>query len=226
MNESSLITPDQEKQLKSVARVLQSKFKGTFGYETVETSVFDSFNRLATRATVTTWLVVGAERFARERLEALVHADDPDAKKIPAVLFLCVHNAGRSQMALGWFNRLGGARAIAWSAGSFPESELNQGAVAAMAEVGIDISREFPKPWTDEFLAASDVVVTMGCGDACPLMPGKRYEDWELDDPSGMSVAEIRPIRDEIGRRVQTLLGHLKVDTPFVPELEPQSGKD
>ena len=141
-----LDNPTRKAARSSVARVLQSKFKGAFGYETVEATVFDSFNRLATRATVTTWLVVGAERFARERLEALVHADDPDAKKIPAVLFLCVHNAGRSEMVLGGFNRLGGARAIAWSAGSFPESELNQGAVAAMAEVGIDISREFPKP--------------------------------------------------------------------------------
>ena len=105
--------------------------------------------------------------------------------RVPAVLFLCVHNAGRSQMALGWFNHLAAGRAIAWSGGSEPGSELNQDVVKAMAEVGIDISKEFPKPWTDEFLEAADVVVTMGCGDACPLVPGKRYEDWDLEDPAG-----------------------------------------
>ena len=103
---------------------------------------------LASRATVTRWLVVAAERFARERLEALVHAEDQSPKKVPAVLFLCVHNAGRSQMALGWFTHLAGDRAVAWSGGSEPESEINDGAVAAMAEVGIDISTAFPKPWT------------------------------------------------------------------------------
>ena len=99
------------------------------------------------------------------------------------MLFLCVHNAGRSQMALGWFNHLAGGRAIAWSGGSEPADEVNPAAVAAMAEVGIDIATEFPKPWTDEIVRAADVVVTMGCGDACPFFPGKRYEDWELDDP-------------------------------------------
>ncbi|HEY7946685.1 MAG TPA: arsenate reductase ArsC, partial [Acidimicrobiales bacterium] len=163
------------------------------------------------RATVTQWLVVGAERFARERLEALIHAEDHSVKRIPAVLFLCVHNAGRSQMALGWFTHRAGDRAVAWSGGSEPGSEINEGAVAAMAEVGVDISMAFPKTWTREFLGAADVVVTMGCGDACPLVPGKHYEDWELDDPSGKSLAEIRPIRDEIGRRVDDLLHRLEV---------------
>jgi protein-tyrosine-phosphatase len=129
----------------------------------------------------------------------------------PAVLFLCVHNAGRSQMALGWFERLAGGRAIAWSGGSEPGNEVNPAAVAAMAEVGIDISKEFPKPWTDEIVQAADVVVTMGCGDACPLYPGTRYEDWELDDPAGQAVEAVRPIRDEIGRRVRVLLESLGV---------------
>ena len=101
------------------------------------------------------------------------------------MLFLCVHNAGRSQMALGWFNHLAGDRAVAWSGGSEPGNEVNPSAIAAMAEVGIDIATEFPKPWTDEIVQAADVVVTMGCGDACPLFPGKRYEDWELEDPAG-----------------------------------------
>ena len=128
------------------------------------------------------------------------------------MLFLCVHNAGRSQMALGWFNHLAGDRAVAWSGGSEPGSEVNPSAIAAMAEVGIDITDEFPKPWTDEIVRAADVVVTMGCGDACPLFPGKRYEDWELEDPAGQDVEAVRPIRDEIEQRVRALLGSLGVD--------------
>jgi protein-tyrosine-phosphatase len=128
---------------------------------------------------------------------------------IPVVLFLCVHNAGRSQMALGWFNHLAGDRAVARSGGTEPGSEINPAAVAAMAEVGIDITAEFPKPWTDEIVRAADVVVTMGCGDACPLYPGKRYEDWELADPAGLELAQVRPIRDEIRRRVEALLTQL-----------------
>ena len=130
----------------------------------------------------------------------------------PTVLFLCVHNAGRSQMALGWFRHLAGDRAIAWSGGSEPGAEVNPAAVAAMAEVGIDIAREFPKPWTDEIVEAADVVVTMGCGDACPIFPGKRYEDWELPDPAGRGVDAVRPIRDEIRRRVEVLIGSLQLE--------------
>ena len=129
------------------------------------------------------------------------------------VLFLCVHNAGRSQMALGWFNHLAGERAIAWSGGSEPGVTVNPAAVEAMAEIGIDISHEYPKPWTDEIVGAADVVVTMGCGDACPIFPGKRYDDWSLTDPMGKSVDDVRPIRDEIGRRVRTLLAELGVET-------------
>ena len=127
------------------------------------------------------------------------------------MLFLCVHNAGRSQMALGWFNHLAGDRAVAWSGGSEPGTEINPAAVAAMAEVGIDITAEFPKPWTEEIVQAADVVITMGCGDACPLYPGKRYEDWELDDPAGHDLHAVRPIRDEIRTRVETLLASLQV---------------
>jgi protein-tyrosine-phosphatase len=129
----------------------------------------------------------------------------------PAVLFLCVHNAGRSQMAMGWFQHLAGDRAIAWSGGSEPGSQVNPSAVEAMREVGIDVSGEFPKPWTDEVVHAADVVVTMGCGDACPVVPGKRYEDWVLDDPAGQDVDAVRPIRDEIERRVRALLAELHV---------------
>jgi arsenate reductase len=129
----------------------------------------------------------------------------------PTVLFLCVHNAGRSQMALGWFNELAQGRAVAWSGGSEPAAEINPAAIQAMAEVGIDISREHPKPWTDDVVRAADVVVTMGCGDACPYFPGKRYEDWQLDDPAGLGVEAVRRIRDEIGARVRHLLDELGV---------------
>jgi protein-tyrosine-phosphatase len=129
------------------------------------------------------------------------------------VLFLCVHNAGRSQMALGWFNHLAGGHAIAWSGGSEPGTAVNSAAIAAMTEVGIDITGEFPKPWTDEIVRAADVVVTMGCGDACPFFPGKRYEDWELDDPAGRSVDAVRLIRDEIEQRVRKLLAELGVSS-------------
>jgi arsenate reductase len=130
---------------------------------------------------------------------------------VPTVLFLCVHNAGRSQIALGWFNHLAGDRAIAWSGGSEPVGEINAAAVAAMAEVGIDIAKEYSKPWTEEIVRAADVVVTMGCGDACPIFPGKRYEDWALEDPAGLGVEAVRPIRDEIEQRVRRLLDELGV---------------
>jgi protein-tyrosine-phosphatase len=127
-------------------------------------------------------------------------------------MFLCVHNAGRSQMALGWFTHLAGDRAVAWSGGSEPASEVNPAAIAAMAEVGIDITAEYPKPWTEAMVRAADIVVTMGCGDACPFFPGTRYEDWELDDPAGLGVEAVRPIRDEIRERVRALLAELDVE--------------
>jgi arsenate reductase (thioredoxin) len=195
--------------LHSAARDLHTEFRGIFGQETIESLLFDSYDEMASTATVTRWLVVGAECFARQRLQALAHVASTAKDKLPAVLFLCVHNAGRSQMALGWFNHLAGDRAIAWSGGSAPVSGINPGVLAAMAEVGIDISHEFSKPWTDEFVLAADVVITMGCGDACPLLPGKHYEDWELDDPAGKTLEEIRPIRDEIRDRVANLIEKL-----------------
>ena len=130
---------------------------------------------------------------------------------VPGVLFLCVHNAGRSQMALGWFTHLAGDRAIAWSGGSEPAEQINPSAIQAMAEIGIDITGEHPKRWTDDIVRAADVVVTMGCGDACPVYPGKRYVDWDLDDPAGRDLADVRVIRDEIERRVRQLLAELGV---------------
>jgi protein-tyrosine-phosphatase len=129
-----------------------------------------------------------------------------------SVLFLCVHNAGRSQMAAGWMRHLGGSRVDVYSGGSEPADRVNRAAVEAMAEVGIDISAELPQPWADEIVRAADVIVSMGCGDACPVYPGKRYLDWELDDPAGKPVEAVRPIRDEIERRVRALLDELAVE--------------
>ncbi|WP_234816158.1 arsenate reductase ArsC [Mycolicibacterium agri] len=129
----------------------------------------------------------------------------------PTVLFLCTHNAGRSQMALGFFNRLAGDQAAAYSGGSEPADRINPAAVEAMAEVDIDITAEQPKRWTDEMVRSADVVVTMGCGDACPVFPGRRYEEWILPDPAGRTVDEVRPIRDEIEKRVRQLLDELNV---------------
>jgi protein-tyrosine-phosphatase len=205
------LTADQKHALRVATAVLQDEFAGTFGKETIELFLQTSFDQFAGKATVKNFIPVLAERFARQRLKALAKVEGHGEDGVPIVLFLCVHNAGRSQMALGWFERLAGGRAVAWSGGSEPGAEVNPAAVAAMAEVGIDIGREFPKPWTDEIVQAADVVVTMGCGDACPLFPGKRYEDWELDDPEGLDVASVRPIRDEIGHRVRDLLETLDI---------------
>ena len=132
-------------------------------------------------------------------------------KSVPEVLFVCVHNAGRSQMASGWLKYLAGDRVDVFSGGSEPASTVNPAAVEAMAEVGIDIGTELPKPWTDEIIRAADVVVTMGCGDACPVYRGKRYEDWTLDDPADLGVDAVRPIRDEIRRRVEQLMEEMKI---------------
>jgi protein-tyrosine-phosphatase len=129
------------------------------------------------------------------------------------VLFLCTHNAGRSQMRWDSLQHLAGDGAIAWSGGSQPSSSVNPAAVEAMAERGIDISQEYPKPWTDEVVRAAHVVVTMGCGDACPIYPGRPYEEWELPDPDGLDVSAVRPIRDEIENRVRILLHQLEVPT-------------
>jgi len=137
----------------------------------------------------------------------------PDRTVTPGVLFLCVHNAGRSQMAAGWMRHLAGDRITVWSGGSEPASEINRTAIAVMAEVGIDIRAGTPQRWTNEIVRTADVVVTMGCGDACPLYPGKRYEDWELDDPAGQDVATVRRIRDDIRSRVERLMASLGVTT-------------
>jgi len=207
------LTPDAQLALKSAANNLKEDFESVFGVETIELFLQTSYDQFAGRATVVHFLPVLAEKFARQRLKALAKVEGKADDGLPVVLFLCTHNAGRSQMALGWFNQLAGNRAVAWSGGSEPGIEINPAAVQGMAEVGIDITDEYPKPWTDEIVRAADVVVTMGCGDACPIFPGKRYEDWDLDDPHGKTVDQVRPIRDELEQRVRTLLAELEVPT-------------
>jgi protein-tyrosine-phosphatase len=202
---------DQRLALKTAAANLGREFDGTFGVETIERFLHSSYDQFAERAHIVRFLPLLAERFARQRLRALAKVEGLAHDGKPTVLFLCVHNAGRSQMALGFFEHLAGDAAVAWSGGSEPGYEINPSAIAAMAERGIDISREFPKPWTDEIVQAADVVITMGCGDACPVFPGKRYLDWLLDDPAGKSVEDVRPVRDEIERRVRALLDELGV---------------
>ena len=202
---------DQQLALKSAATRLESEFADTFGTETIERFLCSSYDQFASRATIPNFLPLLAERFARQRLNALARVEGHINDGKPTVLFLCTHNAGRSQMALGFFTHYAGDKAIAWSGGSEPGNEINPAAIEAMREVGIDITGEYPKPWTDEIVQAADVVITMGCGDACPIFPGKRYENWELPDPAGQGLDAVRPIRDDIDERVRRLLADLNV---------------
>ncbi|MFI6213256.1 arsenate reductase ArsC [Nocardia brasiliensis] len=205
------LTIDQKLALKTAATRLQRDFGTLFGVETIERFLHSSYDQFAGRATIINFLPLLAERFARQRLNALARVEGKAHTGKPTVLFLCTHNAGRSQMALGFFTHLAADRAVAWSGGSEPGNEINPAAVEAMREVGIDITGEFPKPWTEEILQAADVIITMGCGDACPLYPGHRYEEWALDDPAGQDLAAIRPIREEIETRVRHLLAELGI---------------
>lgn len=202
---------DQQHALRTAARRLRTEFEGVYGQETIERFLYSSYDQFASRSVIPNFLPLLAERFARQRLQAMARVEHLSHDDRPVVLFLCVHNAGRSQMAMGFFQHLAGDRAVAWSGGSEPGIQVNPAAVEAMRERGIDISGEFPKPWTDEVVRAADVVITMGCGDACPIFPGKRCEDWALDDPAGQGVEAVRPIRDEIERHVRKLLGDLAV---------------
>lgn len=166
---------------------------------------------LMARATTSIWVRLLAERFAGDRFRALLRFEaDPSALR-PSVLFLCVHNAGRSQMAAGWMRHLAGDDIDVFSGGSEPAEKVNGAAVTVMAEKGIDISDEIPQPWADEVVRAADVVVTMGCGDACPVYPGKRYVDWEVGDPASKSVEEVRAIRDDLEQRVRHLMAELEI---------------
>ena len=203
-----------ERVLHTIAEELTGRFAGVYSPETVERYVFESYGLLAATATVPNHLAPLTKKFAADRLVAAAQTQGAFVKDVPEVLFVCVHNAGRSQMAAALLDHYAAGKVHVRSAGSAPGDQVNPAVVEAMAEVGLDLSKEFPKPLTDDVVQAADVVITMGCGDACPVYLGKRYLDWELDDPAGKPLEEIRPIRDEIDRRVQGLLAELVDPAP------------
>ncbi|MGY1753709.1 arsenate reductase ArsC [Blastococcus sp. SYSU D01042] len=203
-----LLTP--EASLHRLADELAARFSGVFARETIDRYVFESYTALARTATVTAHLPVLAGRFATERLTALAQSKGALGSDVCEVLFVCVQNAGRSQMAAALLQHHGGGRVHVRSAGSQPAASIDDAVGSVMAEVGVDLGGEFPKPLTDDVVRAADVVVTMGCGDACPVYPGKRYLDWRVRDPAGLSLGEVRAIRDDIDARVRALLAELQ----------------
>ena len=198
-----------EDYLKRLATELADKFAGIFNAETVERYVLESYTALLRTSTVTTHLASRTTRFASDRLTALAQAKGSIESPVPEVLFVCEQNAGRSQMAAVLANHLGQGRVHVRSAGSAPSRELSPTVAAVMSELGLDLSEEFPKPLTDDVVQAADVVITMGCGDACPVYPGKRYQDWDLTDPAGLPIVDARFIRDEVRAHVERLLVEL-----------------
>jgi protein-tyrosine-phosphatase len=188
---------------------LHKEFEGVFSPETVRLCLEESARSLM-GAHVGDYIPIFAYRFARERLTAVAHNEGMLPKTMPEVLFVCVHNAGRSQIAAALLDARSGGSVHVRSAGSAPAGSINSVVVEAMNEIGIDIGKEFPKPMTDDIVRAADVVITMGCGDACPIYPGKRYEDWEVEDPAGKDLAAVRRIREDIERRVEQLIEQLR----------------
>jgi arsenate reductase (thioredoxin) len=205
---SQMLDPVTQHHVHQAAERLADEFKGIYSEETIERYIAESLDLLG-GAKINVYVPVLAHRFARERLRALAQSEGVLVKEQPEVLFVCVHNAGRSQMAAGLVKLRSEGRIHVRSAGSAPGEEINPAAVEAMREIGVDLSEEFPKPLTDEFVRDADVVITMGCGDACPIYPGKRYEDWELDDPAGQDLETVRRIRNEIDARVKKLVREL-----------------
>jgi protein-tyrosine-phosphatase len=203
-----VLDPVTRRHVEHAAEALQDEFDGVFSRETIARYIAESTDRLS-ESKINVFVPVLAHRFARERLLALAQAEGSIVKEQPEVLFVCVHNAGRSQMAAGLLKLRSDGRVNVRSAGSLPADQINPAVTEAMKEVGVDMSEAFPKPLTDEVVRAADVVITMGCGDACPIYPGKKYEDWELDDPAGRDVDAVRRIRDEIDARVHHLIGEL-----------------
>jgi protein-tyrosine-phosphatase len=204
-----VLDPVTRRHVERAAEALQNEFAGIFAQETIARFIAESTDLLS-GGSINVFVPVLAHRFARERLKALGQAEGVIAKEQPEVLFVCVHNSGRSQMAAGLVKLRSEGRIHVRSAGSDPGEQINPVVIEAMTELGVDMSEEFPKPLTDEVVRAADVVITMGCGDACPIYPGKRYEDWVVADPAeASSLDEVRAIRDDIAARVDRLLGEL-----------------
>lgn len=192
---------------------LAHRFTGIFAHETVDRYVHESFQTLYRTARIKTFVPIMAVRFAGERLTALAQSRGHLPKAVPEVLFVCTHNAGRSQIAAALLAAMAPGKVHVRSAGSLPAADVNPAVVEALAELGLDIGDEFPKPLTDDVVRAADVVVTMGCGDSCPLYPGKRYLDWDLPDPASRPVDEVREVRDRISAKLTTLLAELGIAT-------------
>jgi arsenate reductase len=184
---------------------LDHEFEGIFSRETIERYMAESLEQLK-GARLRDFVPLFVHRFARERLRALAQLEGTVTKGVPEVLFVCVQNAGRSQIAAGLLDKIAAGRVHVRSAGSDPADDINPNVRIAMEEVGVDLDKEFPKPLTDEVVRAADAVIMMGCGDACPIYPGKRYEDWVLDDPADEDLDGVRRIRDEIEARLRALL--------------------
>ncbi|MBB1515309.1 helix-turn-helix domain-containing protein [Tessaracoccus sp. MC1679] len=205
-------SPDDETLPPALARVvdrLAYRFAASFSRETVSRLVADSYTRLSARARIRTHILPMTEKFAADRLSALAVVEGRVASGVPEVLFVCTHNAGRSQMAAAFLRREAAEQVHVRTAGTKPAARVNPAVIAAMAEIGIDMLQEFPKPLTDEVVLASDVVITMGCGDSCPVYPGRRYLNWDIDDPSGQPPDRVRAIRDDLQRRVHDLITSL-----------------
>lgn len=212
-----LLAPEQV--LHRYSLELAEKFRGVFAPETVDRYVMESYVALHRTARIKAHVPALTRHFAADRLTALAQSTGAIVSHVPEVLFVCVHNAGRSQMAAALLDHYAQGRVHVRSAGSAPADQINPAVAAALAEIGLDISREFPKPLTDDVARAADVLVTMGCGDACPVYPGKRYLDWELEDPAGQPVETVRRIRDDIDARVRGLLAELVPDADGPPSV-------
>ena len=202
--------------LDRISSDLAARFTGTFAPETVDRYVHESYALLAERARITRYLPSLTSRFAADRLTALAKDHLQGLDHVPEVLFVCVQNAGRSQLAAGILRHLAGDSVRVRTAGSAPANAVRSIVVTALDEIGVPINGEFPKPLTDEVVRAADVVITMGCGDACPVYPGRRYLDWDIEDPVGLPLARVREIRDDIEARVRALLADL--DVPSVTQ--------
>jgi protein-tyrosine-phosphatase len=200
---------NQVDRLNRVVAALAEKYIGVFATETIERVVFESYASLLRVGTKPTSVTVFAEKFAKDRLRALATAKGTSKKDKPEVLFVCVQNAGRSQMAMALMASLSNGAINVRSAGSVPASEVSEKTISVMNEIGLDLSDAFPKPLTDDVVQAADVVITMGCGDACPLYPGKKYLDWQLQDPAHLDLDGVRQVRDEIRDLVQALIVEL-----------------
>src|SRR5918996_2923836 len=207
------LDPVTQQHIDQAAERLAEEFAGIFSQETIARYMAESQDLLG-EAKINVFVPVLAHRFTRERLKALAQAEGTVSKDVPEVLFVCVQNAGRSQMAAGLVKLRSQGRIHVRSAGSTPATAINPHAVGLLEELGVDMSEEFPKPLTDEVVRAADVVITMGCGDACPIYPGKRYEDWALDDPADQDLETVRRIRDPLDQRIQTLIDELLPESP------------